>query len=116
MALYAGGVASGQPKEQGIVSSQSHWFTPETTTSSHYFYGAGVPKSLGPQAEMIAKETVAALAQPFEFEDKPIIEAQQKSLCGRDITGYGGVILDIDAAGVHARRILAKLIATEAEE
>jgi len=39
MALYSGGVASGKNRSEGVETPGFHWFTPETETSSHYFFG-----------------------------------------------------------------------------
>ena len=50
MALWAGGVAGGQPVEQGIVSQQAHCFTPETDGRTHYFYSIAFPRAMGPRS------------------------------------------------------------------
>jgi hypothetical protein len=49
----------------------------------------------------------------FEFEDKPIIAAQHDLMGGADFWSLKPVLLEGDIAGVRARRILAKLIASE---
>lgn len=50
MALWAGGVASGTPMEQGIVAPQAHCFTPESAGRTHYFYSIAFPRAIGPMA------------------------------------------------------------------
>lgn len=113
MALYAGGVASGQPREIGIVSVQAHWFTPEDLYSTHYFYAVSLHKSMGPDGQAFAEEQVRNLYAPFKKEDAPLIEAQQVNVGDRDIMDMQPIVLNIDAAGNAARRILARMIANE---
>lgn len=113
MTLYAGGMAAGGDRSEAIVSVQSHWFTPETATSTHYFYAVTCPKFVGPQGQAMVDEQVQMLYQPFKEEDAPIIEAQQHNLGGDDIAAHNPIVLDIDAAGAAARRILARRIHEE---
>jgi len=53
------------------------------------------------------------MAQAFEQEDKPIIEAAYANLDGRDFCNAGPVFLGIDAGGTRARRLLDHMIARE---
>jgi vanillate O-demethylase monooxygenase subunit len=114
MSLYAGGVASGRPQEEGMEVKQVHWFTPETETTTHYFYGFSMPKAAGEWAEQMAKEQVQALRQPFEDEDLPLIEAQQLNISDAE-TEIRPMVLNVDMAGHSARRILQKQIKAEQE-
>jgi vanillate O-demethylase monooxygenase subunit len=113
MALWAGGVASGQPMEQGVVSQQAHCFTPESAGRTHYFYSIAFPCALGPLAEELAAQNVAALRGPFEHEDKPVVEAVSRRMAGRDLFALKPVLLPGDAAAVRARRLLQSLIERE---
>ena len=115
MSLYAGGVASGQAHEEGIVSAQAHWFTPETEYTTHYFFAISCPKSAGEWGAAHVKEQVKNLYVPFELEDAPIIEAQQRNIGDQDIMDLKPIMLGVDAAGNSARRILAKMIREEAQ-
>jgi vanillate O-demethylase monooxygenase subunit len=102
--------------EQGIVSCQVHWFTPISETETHYFYAMTVPKVLGEQAQAMADEAVQQVRAPFEFEDAPLIEAQQRNLGEKTMTEMKPLILNIDAAGSAARRRIDKLLKQEASE
>jgi len=113
MALWAGGVASGRPAEQGIVSQQAHCFTPESATRTHYFYSIAFPRQLGPIAETLAQQNVAALRGPFEHEDKPIVEASARRMGGADLLALKPVLLAGDAAAIRARRLLQARIDAE---
>lgn len=113
LALWAGGVASGTPMEQGIVSQQAHCFTPEGAGRTHYFYSMAFPRAMGPMAESLAAEGVAALRAPFEQEDKPVVEAVGQRMGGADLFALKPVLLPGDAAAVRARRVLQALIEQE---
>jgi len=113
LALWAGGVASGRPMEQGIVSQQAHCFTPEGRGRTHYFYSIAFPRALGPLAEELSARNVVALRAPFEHEDKPVVEAVGRRMGGADLFALKPVLLPGDAAAVRARRLLAALIDKE---
>ncbi|MCC7101407.1 MAG: aromatic ring-hydroxylating dioxygenase subunit alpha [Rubrivivax sp.] len=114
MALWAGGVAHGREKEEGIVSQQAHCFTPVSPTQALYFYSFSVPRAIGPMAQAVADQNVQMLRGPFEHEDKPIVEAVARRMAGRDLLDLKPVLLPGDAAAVRARRLLQALIQKEA--
>jgi phenylpropionate dioxygenase-like ring-hydroxylating dioxygenase large terminal subunit len=115
MALYAGGVAAGKAFEEGIVSRQAHWFTPETATSTHYFYAMTEPKANGPHMAEVVQQSIQALYGPFKNEDAPIIEAQQRNIGDEDFMAMKPIILNVDAAGMAARKIVDKKIQAESK-
>jgi phenylpropionate dioxygenase-like ring-hydroxylating dioxygenase large terminal subunit len=81
-----------------------HIITPETQTTSHYFYNC-FP---GPESEAFAKRV-------FDEEDRPILEAVQREMDGQDFWEMRPVILNVDAGAVRARRRLSKMRREEAE-
>lgn len=113
LALWAGGVAAAQPREHAVVSQQAHCFTPEHEGRTHYFYAIAFPRALGPLADELAAQNVAALRAPFEHEDKPIIEAVARRMAGADLFDLEPVMLAGDAAAVRARRLLRARIAAQ---
>lgn len=113
MALWAGGVASGQPMAQGVVSQQAHCFTPEGRGRTHYFYSIAFPRAMGPMAEALAAQNIALLRGPFEHEDKPVLEAVARQMSGADLLVLKPVLLPGDAAAMRARRLLQAMIAKE---
>jgi phenylpropionate dioxygenase-like ring-hydroxylating dioxygenase large terminal subunit len=113
MALYTGGVVSGRPRSDGVEVPSAHIFTPETQRSTHYFYAMSFPQMMGPAGETLAKEQVDVLRGPFEREDKPMIEAVERSMNGDELWSLRPVLLAGDAAAVKARRVLEKLIEAE---
>lgn len=110
MTLYAGGMPTGGDADNAIVSVQAHWFTPKSSGSTHYFYAVTLPKWVGPSGQESVDAQVAGLREPFEKEDAPLIEAQQKSIKDKDIMSLRPIILEVDAAGQAARRIVGQLI------
>ncbi len=113
MYLQADMGLAGRPREESRQNSQVHLFTPATQGKTHYFYGMGMPKAMGPQAQEIVNRNVAGLRPPFLHEDKPMVEAQQRAIGERGFWDMKPVLLDVDAPAVRARRVLEKLIAGE---
>jgi vanillate O-demethylase monooxygenase subunit len=113
MALWAGGVASGTPPEQGGVVHQAHCFTPASRHRTHYFYSIAFPRAMGSMAEELAQQNIGLLREPFEQEDKPVIEAVARRMGDADFWSLKPVLLSGDAAAVRARRLLKQMIETE---
>jgi vanillate O-demethylase monooxygenase subunit len=78
-----------------------HILTPETELSTHYFYTS---------SEM---QAAADVDKAYYDEDKPILEAVQRSMGDADFWGKKPVILSVDAGAVRVRHRLAKLILDE---
>jgi vanillate O-demethylase monooxygenase subunit len=113
MALYAGGVASGRPPEDGIVSQQAHCFTPESSGRTHYFYSISYPRAMGAMAETLAEQSIHAIRMIFEREDNPVVEAVARRMAGVGLFELKPVLLPGDAAAVRARRLLQAMIEKE---
>ena len=116
LALWTGGVRSGEPRENGSEMIGAHLFTPETSSSTHYFFGNGLPRSLGPAAEAAVRNAVAVGASPdgpFHREDKPMLEAQSRAMGGADLWSLKPAMLPGDEAAARARRLLAQMIERE---
>ena len=116
MALWSGAVESGLAPEDGREVAGAHIFTPETDETTHYFFAASFPRSIGPQCEQMASASLSAATGPdgvFTAEDKPMIEAQAENMQGREFWAMKPVLLSIDAAAVRARRTLARMIDEE---
>jgi phenylpropionate dioxygenase-like ring-hydroxylating dioxygenase large terminal subunit len=106
---------AGRPESEGHLRIFCHFFTPETETSTHYFYSIAYPRSMGPEAAVLVEKGVAALATPFQLEDLPMLEAQQRVIGERDLMDLRPVLLESDGGSVRARRVLARLIKQEQE-
>jgi len=113
MLLFSGAVATGLPREQGVSTPIPHLFTPETETTTHYWFSVCFPKAMGEFAERLADEQVAAISQPFADEDLPMLEAQQRMMGDAGFWDLKPVLLIGDAGAIRARRVLDRLIAAE---
>ncbi|MES1980403.1 MAG: aromatic ring-hydroxylating dioxygenase subunit alpha [Pseudomonadota bacterium] len=101
-----------KPESQRITNYSAQMLTPETAISTHYFWSVSRDFEL----DNVALDTamVAAVEKAFSQEDKPIIEAQQKMMGAADFSALRPVLIETDAAAMRARRVLDKLLATEA--
>lgn len=95
---------------ENIVDVPSaHILTPETETTTHYFWSSGVAKDF-PMADDVLYDT---LKQAFDVEDKPMVEAVQDRMGQKDLWDLDPVLLATDAGAVRMRRKLARLIEAE---
>lgn len=113
MLLVAGSVATGKPRSEGVSNFVPHIFTPETDTTTHYWYSVCNPLSMGEEGHTRAEEFVTGLTKPFQEEDLPMLEAQQRMIGDADFWSLKPVLLTGDAGAVRARRVLDKMIAEE---
>ena len=81
--------------------------TPETATSTHYFFTAAHNFHIGVQA--VTDAFFGEIVATFE-EDRVIIEAQQS----RQVDSRKQVGILSDAGGAHARRVMSERLAAEA--
>lgn len=116
MALWTGGVPTGQSMDDELAAKGIHIFTPATQHKTHYFFANATPRSIGPRAQALADGFIsAALGENgiFTAEDKPILEAQEENMRNIPFWDLNPIVMNIDAGGVQARRILEKLITQE---
>lgn len=78
-----------------------HILTPETEFSTYYFYT---------YSEM---QEAVAVHKAYYDEDKPMLEAVQRSMGDADFWGKKPVVLNVDAAALRVRLRLTKLMNTE---
>lgn len=97
--------------DRPLGSQSLHLFTPETMTTTHYFFISSLDRTIADEAMTDAFQP--ALIQAFANEDKPMIDAQAELLGEADIMSFKPALLSIDKAPVLARRTLARLIAEE---
>jgi vanillate O-demethylase monooxygenase subunit len=110
--LDAGVTPTGRPRAEGLSLIGTHLFTPETDTSTHYFYCQVRDFRTDDPATDEAVRRWQATA--FHGEDVPMIEAQQRSLGEvTDLLSLKPVLLASDAGAVRIRRVLAARIARE---
>lgn len=111
MTLIFGMTDVGGAREAGLETLNVHFMTPETETTTHYFW-AGTRSFRTDDHELSAQMLEGGTAA-FTLEDKPMIEAQQAMMGTTDLFSLKPIMLAGDAAPVHARRTLARLIEAE---
>lgn len=113
MLLLAGAVPTGRPRSEGRETALPHLFTPETATTTHYWFSFPMPVEMGEMGQQIAERQASALAVPFTTEDLPMLEAQQLAMGNEEFWALKPVLLAGDAGAIRARRVLDGLIAQE---
>lgn len=113
--LLGGATPTGRPRSEavGLTFTNPHLFTPETHSTSHYWFAMCQPRTDGPQAQDVADRVVETFANTFDREDTPMLERQQESIGEEDFWSLKPVLLVGDAAGVRVRRQLDNLIQSE---
>jgi len=107
-----GSCAPGANEREGLCMPQAHCVTPETETTSHYFFVAARNMRLNdPQVDEKLREI---FDRAFRTQDEPMIEAVQARMGATgDIQALQPVLLSSDGPPVAARRLLSKLLALE---
>jgi vanillate O-demethylase monooxygenase subunit len=110
--LDAGVQPPGGSREQGAWYYGIHLLTPQTESSTHYFFAAARPP--GRDLEPEINEKLAQLRRvAFEQQDKPVVEAQQRNMGEGEFWSLKPVLLSIDAAPVRFRRTLEAMVKAE---
>jgi len=98
--------------EHGVQTPNAHLITPETETTSHYFWGSG--RTYARDNEMVTTMTAATMKNVFETQDGPMIEAQQADMGdSTEFLDHKPIILKADSAGLMARRIMKQKMRAE---
>jgi phenylpropionate dioxygenase-like ring-hydroxylating dioxygenase large terminal subunit len=113
MLLRGGITLAGEQSDWRLDTCNAHIMTPETPTSTHYFYC----NSRNYRTEDADYNALLALGLKgaFEGEDKPMIEGQQANIGNLDLMDCGPALLAIDNASTRARRMYRRLVAAEHE-
>jgi len=110
--LYAGVTPTGQPRSDGINLYGVHMLTPETPSTTHYYYChcRGFQIDDSETTEQVKEWQRIA----FQEEDKPMLEAQQASIGTVDnLLSLKPVLLSSDTGAVRIRRRLQEKIKAE---
>ncbi|EZP71397.1 Vanillate monooxygenase [Sphingomonas paucimobilis] len=109
--LDSGATEIGGNPDASIFLPTAHLLTPETETSTHYFW-TQYRDVLTDDAEL-TQQIHAGVAHTFATEDEPMIAQVAANMDGQDFWDLRPAILNTDAGAVRARRLLAKLIREE---
>lgn len=108
MLLTVGAVQGSHVHADGLLSWDHHSMTPETETSTHYFF-ATRRNWLEEDATLNQMKLEGTMAA-FREEDTPIIEAVQREMGTTDLWSLNPVMLSSDPGAIRARRKLQALI------
>ncbi len=87
----------------------AHILTPESPVSTHYFWSSAIDRD----SPTTNEEFLAILQRAFDGQDKPMIEAVQARMQGKELWDLDPVMLPMDAGSVRVRRKMEKLIGAE---
>lgn len=104
----AGSGAETGDRSQGVTLHTSHFMTPETETTCHYFWSVGRNYNIDDQT---VTDAMHAEFRSIFSEDIEIVEAQQKSLDRTE--GREAIDVNADAPVLQARQLLNRCIAAE---
>ncbi len=114
--LYVGVCEMGKPSESGTGYHAIHMLSPETDRTTHYFFTA-VRFGVKTTDEAVNRDIQGKIAKmrrfAFEEQDAPVIEAQQR-IIDEAAVQLEPITLSIDAGPVRYKRVLQKMLASEA--
>lgn len=113
MHLTVGVTPAGSTPRIGKESPGVHLMTPETESTTHYFWANA--RDFRRDDMELHQALGDGLRFVFEQQDKPMIEAVQDAMGGEDFWKLRPVILACDAGAIRARRVLRKMISDEKE-
>lgn len=98
-------------RELGPSLPIAHWITPETETTTHYFWAQARNRFIGNEKMSIALQQ--GIDSAFRNEDELMIEACQRTMGTTDLNSLKPVLLQTDGPAMRARRILQQRIKEE---
>jgi phenylpropionate dioxygenase-like ring-hydroxylating dioxygenase large terminal subunit len=111
MIIFYGVTEPGKSRDEGLGTFNLNLVTPETDTTTHYFWGSARDFDLDDKALTEAVSKGSSFA--FENEDRPVLEAQQLAAGNGDLMNCGPVLISNDRASVRVRRLIARRINAE---
>jgi len=104
----------GDETDNGLRNPAYHFLTPETPTSTHYFWAVG--RNMRQDDLELSEGVRHGVQTTFVTEDEPMIAAIQEAMGNRELDEMKPLLLNIDNAAVRARRIVARRLATESQK
>ncbi|WP_321821579.1 MULTISPECIES: aromatic ring-hydroxylating dioxygenase subunit alpha [unclassified Burkholderia] len=114
MMTYYGITRPGATREEGWDTHNPNIITPETETTTHYFWGTA--RTFDLENEQLTAMFREGARNAFENEDRPMLESQQALIGSTDLMTLKPVLLVNDAGSVRVRRMLKRMIDEEATQ
>ena len=109
--LDNGVTPAGKSRDEGVRRCGVHLLTPETETSTHYFYAAVRNYLLGDakvdEASRVWQHTV------FDEQDRPMLEAIQQMMGSASFASLNPVLVSTDQPAMRIRSTMRRLIAEQ---
>ena len=112
MKLTAGTLPVGSTETDGFLNYNAHVMTPESETSTHYFFAA--TRNYRTDDATLTDSIANARKTIFATEDTPMIEHVQSRMGNRNFWELRPIHLGADAATVMVRRTMERLIRADA--
>ncbi len=101
----------GQARETGLETKNSHFLTPETETTTHYFWS--ICRDFDLDNPGLDAAIRSGTEHAFVHEDEVMLHALQEAVGDRDFWAMKPVLLQADVSAIALRRTLDKMIADE---
>lgn len=111
MKLVSGAVEHGGPREGALGVDNVHILTPETASTTHYFFAS--TRNFGMDDAALNEKIRATRARIFATEDEPMIAAQHERIGDADFWSLKPALLRTDEGAVRVRRRMDAMIAAE---
>lgn len=111
MLLDVGITPTGKTRDDGIWVFGTDILTPETETSTHYFWGVSRAYDLQNPDVTVAWEQ--AIEGAFGGQDQPMLEAVQRMMGDRSFEAMKPIHIEPDTGGLRCRRVVSKLLSQE---
>ena len=104
MLLDVGVTPAGRPRSEGISTLGLDILTPETPTSTHYFWASS--RNFAQRDPDVDALVESVIDTAFLNEDRPMLEAVQAQMGARQFDDMKPLLLPFDEGAVRARRVL----------
>ena len=104
----------GHSREEGVETKNAHLLTPETATTTHYFWA--ICRTFERDNDQLDDEIRKGTEYAFIHEDEVMLHGVQEMLGDRDFWAMKPALLQADVGAVELRRTLDRMIAAEQAE
>jgi len=101
----------GGTRADGVETKNTHFLTPETETSTHYFWS--ICRDFALDNDMLDQQIREGTEYAFIHEDEVMLHAVQEAIGDREFWSMKPALLQADVGAVELRRTLDRMIAAE---
>lgn len=104
----------GRTREEGLETKNAHLLTPETETTTHYFWA--IARNFALDDDELDENIRKGSEYAFIHEDEVMLHAVQEAMGDREFWSMKPALLGADVGAVELRRTLDRMIAAEQRE